>query len=133
MRHILVVDDDPAISSLMQEALETDGSYRVTAFTTVQDALAVIERDRPDAALIDALMPEISGLILARRLLDVGIPVLLVSGHPGMEETLERAGCRFLEKPFRVGTLLAEMQALLDDAARRQADLAMRLDELNKE
>jgi DNA-binding response OmpR family regulator len=127
MRHILVVDYDPGVSAVMQMGLEADGACRVTSALTAEDALRIIARDRPDAAIIAAFLPKLSGIDLASHALGRRIPVLLTCGHPETAVELERAGCRFLPKPFRIKTLLAETRALLDDAQQRGAALAIQL------
>jgi two-component system, OmpR family, response regulator MprA len=127
MRHILVVDDDPDVCDVMKAVLEESGIYRATDVSNADEAVAVIARDRPDAAIIDAVLPRVSGVQLAGRVLGNGIPVLLVSGQPLVDKKLEEQGLRFLPKPFRVAQLLAETQALLAEAALRQEDLERQL------
>ncbi len=127
MRHVLVVDDEPAICDLVQMVLEADGSCRVTSASTAGDAIAILERDRPDAALIDAVLPQASGLQLATRAIDIGVPVLIVTGEPHTRDKLHAVGCPYLSKPFAIGALLAEMRALLDEAVQRRAELAVLL------
>jgi DNA-binding response OmpR family regulator len=123
MRHILVVDDDPDVRGVLKAALEASRIYRATDASNADEALAVIARDRPDAAIIDAVLPRVSGLQLAGRVLETRIPVLLVSGQPLVEKRLEERGLRFLPKPFRLAQLLAETRALLAEAAFRQEEL----------
>ncbi len=130
MRHVLIVDDEPAICELVRTALEADGSCRVTSAGSAGDAMAVIENDRPDAAIVDAVLPQVSGLQLAGWAIDRGVPVLIVTGEPQTRDRLVDAGCPYLAKPFAIGKLLAEIQALLDEAAQRRADLALLLRQL---
>ena len=127
MRHVLVVDNEPAICELVQLALEADGSCRVSSASNVDDALALLQRDPPDAAIIDAILPQSSGLQLAGQVLDRGLPVLIVTGEPATRERLESIGCPYLAKPFPINVLVAETKALLDDAHERRAQLALLL------
>lgn len=127
MRHVLIVDDEPAICELVQMALEADGSCRVTPASSAGDAMTVLERDRPDAAIIDAVLPQASGLQLATRAIGLGVPVLIVTGEPQTRDKLRAAGCPYLPKPFPIGTLVTETRALLDEAAQRRAELAVLL------
>lgn len=127
MRHVLVVDDEQAICELMQMALEADGSCRVTSASNPYYVAAILERDKPDVAIIDAVLRKASGLRLARLAVDLGIPVLIVTGAPETGKKLDRAGCPFLWKPFHIGTLCAETRVLIDDAAHRCAQLAILL------
>jgi DNA-binding response OmpR family regulator len=132
MWHVLVVDNDPAVAAMMTMALEMDGAYRVTTAASAHEALKVVGRDRPDAAVIDVVLPLISGLDLARRVFGWGIPVLLVSGHPVTAERLRQGGYRFLEKPFRIRRLITEIRMLLDHASQRRAELAALLRKLSE-
>jgi len=61
MQHLLVVDDDAAVALVMQMALEAGGAARVTTARDATEALAVIGRDFPSAAIIDAVLPRTPG------------------------------------------------------------------------
>jgi len=130
MRHVLVVDDEPAICELMQLALEADGSCRVTRASSADEAVVTLQRDRPDAAIIDAVLPQVSGLQLASQVLDLGVPVLIVTGEPATRAKLEAIGCPYLSKPFPINVLVAETTTLLGDAVERRAELALLLPRL---
>lgn len=130
MRHVLVVDNEPAICELVQLALEADGSCRVSSASNVDDAIALLRRDPPDAAIIDAILPQSSGLQLAGEVLDRGVPVLIVTGEPATRERLESIGCPYLAKPFPINVLVAETNALLQEAPERRAELALLLPRL---
>ena len=92
MRHVLVVDDDIAVSEVMRMGLEADGTCRVTCAASAKEALAVALGDRPDAAIVDAIMPGVHGLALARTLIGIGIPVMIISGAPELQRRLAAAG-----------------------------------------
>jgi DNA-binding response OmpR family regulator len=130
MRHVLVVDDEPAICELVQLALEADGSCRVTRASSAGEAVALLQRDPPDAAIIDAVLPQVSGLQLASQFLDLGVPVLIVTGEPATRAKLEDVGCPHLAKPFQINVLVSETNTLLNEAAQRRAELALLLPRL---
>src|SRR5215471_13498322 len=100
MRHLLVVDDDAAVADVMRLGLEADGTCRVTIAPGAAEALETIDRDRPHVAIIDAVLPRVSGLLLARTVIEIGVPVLIVSGDLAVQKGLAEAGCPFLLKPF---------------------------------
>lgn len=127
MPHILVVDDEPSICELMQIALEGSGSCRVTMAVSGEQALSVLMRDRPDAVIVDAVLPKTSGLGIANVAVHFGIPVLIVTGDPETAEKLDEVGCPFLWKPFHINTMVAEARALLVEASLRRAEVAMSL------
>jgi DNA-binding response OmpR family regulator len=130
--HVLVVDDDTTVSEVMRMALESDGSWRVTCAASADAALPILVHDRPDAAIIDAVMPRVPGLALARAVIEFGVPVLIVSGDPALQHDLAKAGCPFLFKPFRISELVVQTRKLMDDATRRKIDLAASLDRMLK-
>lgn len=130
MQHVLIVDDEPAICELVQLALEADGSCRVSCASSVGDALAMLQRDPPDAAIIDAILPQLSGLQLSRQFIDAGVPVLIVTGEPATRAKLEDIGCPYLAKPFPINVLVTETNALLEGAVERRAQLALLLPRL---
>ena len=127
MRHILVVDDDPAICEVMQMGLEMDGTCRVTPAANAVEAMDTALHDRPDVAIVDAILPKRSGLALALDLVELSIPVLITSGGPDQQHRLDEAGCYFLRKPFSFARLAEEVRVLLADSAQRRAQLATAL------
>jgi len=130
MRHLLVVDDDAGVADVMRMGLEADGTCRVTIAPGAAEAIDAIDRDRPHAAIIDAVLPRISGLVLARTVVEIGVPVLIVSGEPSHQRLLTEAGCPFLLKPFPLSQLAAETRMLLDTATARRLEVARALDRL---
>jgi CheY-like chemotaxis protein len=81
---ILVVEDDPAIATLVEEAL-TEEAYEVVP-TGAAGALRLARELRPDVILTDYAMPDMDGAEISRRLradrATAGIPIILMSAHP---------------------------------------------------
>jgi DNA-binding response OmpR family regulator len=127
MPYILVIDDQPAIRTVVQTALEEEGAFRVSLASTGGDALARFDSDTPDLIVLDLVMPGMHGLEIAAHASARGIPVVLMTGEPAMTAVLEGSGCPHLQKPFRMEQLLAEVRAALDDAPgnRRAVRLAL--------
>jgi DNA-binding NtrC family response regulator len=119
MRHMLVVDDEPEICAVMRCGLEEAGNWRTTAALSLDEASAILSGDRPDAAIVDAVLRDGSGLALASPVAGLGIPVLIMTGHPDTQQLLQAVSCPYRAKPFRLNDLLSRMQALLDDTARQ--------------
>lgn len=109
--HILVVDDEPDIRTLVQEILEDEG-YGVTAAENGERARRAMRERRPDIILLDIWMPDIDGITLLREWAeDDGLPcpVIIMSGHGTVETAVEatRLGAYdFLEKPLSMGKLI---------------------------
>ncbi len=79
---VLVVDDHPIVRHGLMQMLSADpGISRCVAAETVAEALATIERSRPDAVVLDISLGEESGLDLLRRMQarDLDVPVLVLS------------------------------------------------------
>jgi DNA-binding response OmpR family regulator len=130
MRHLLVVEDDPDVCSVMRMGLEADGSCRVTSAESARAAFRTVLHDRPDAAIIDAVLPEVHGLALTRAVVGLGIPVLVTSGDPALQRQMVEVGCPFLVKPFGISQLVTETRQLLDTASQRMAELVASLDRM---
>jgi DNA-binding response OmpR family regulator len=113
MRHILVVDDQPDIRTVVEVALAELGHYRVSTARTGDEALPVLDRDRPDLVLLDAVMPGMPAMEFALHATQRDIPLIMMSGNPAMGATLDQLGWAYLHKPFRLGHLLAECAATI--------------------
>jgi two-component system response regulator MprA len=82
MFHVLVVDDDPPISRMLERTLAAEG-YGVEVATDGGAALAAVERSVPDLLVLDVAMPGIDGLAVCRRLrrAGLGLPILLLTAR----------------------------------------------------
>jgi len=116
---ILVVDDERAVRESLQRALELEG-YHVELAADGESALAVIaERaQKPDALILDVLMPGIDGLEVCRRLRGAGnsVPVLMLTARAEVDSRvagLDAGADDYLPKPFALAELLARLRALL--------------------
>jgi DNA-binding NtrC family response regulator len=116
MRHVLVVDDRPDICAVVQMALEESGIYRVSAATEIAQALSLLDRDKPDLLILDAVMPGSLGFCLANGAVERAVPMIMMTGEPVMNELLDELGWSHLRKPFRLPQLLAETRRTLDES-----------------
>jgi len=132
LRHVLVVDDEAAICDALQMALEADGTCRVSTALNAEDAIASVAKDRPHVALVDAVLPRTSGLVLTQHLVGWGVPVLVMTGEPRHERELRQMGVHCLIKPVRVAQIISETRVLLDEAAQRMAQLRAGLAQLSR-
>ncbi|HEU4877488.1 MAG TPA: response regulator [Sphingomicrobium sp.] len=84
MLEILIVENDPQISDILKDMIEFDRTYRVTGIATdLTQTLAAIESHRPGLALVDIhLGGYATGIEVAARTLEAGIPTLFSTGHP---------------------------------------------------
>jgi two-component system, response regulator, stage 0 sporulation protein F len=88
MKTILVVDDDEAIRTLLQEELEEEG-YQVMIATNARDALKLIETEALDLVILDIRMPGMDGLEALPRILGIkeGLPVILNTAYSQYQES----------------------------------------------
>ncbi len=110
---ILVVDDEPSILRLLEEAL-TQWGYQVKSAASGDEALAAIRGDLFDAVLTDVRMPEMSGLDLLREIKrhDDSIEVVMMTGYPTIVsavEALKEGAYDYLSKPL----ILDELRHLM--------------------
>jgi DNA-binding response OmpR family regulator len=118
-KRVLLVDDDPELVESMRIALTTQG-YEVLVATDGAQALARVERDRPDLMLLDLVMPRRSGLTVLDRMHRTAMrstPIIMMTGT---EEVRHREAARlrgvsvFLSKPFAIEQLLREVETILN-------------------
>lgn len=117
-RTIFVADDNPALRSGLEIALRANG-YIVRTAPDGPALLTMLELERPDLLLLDVMMPGMSGLDVLHRIRGdqrlSNLPVLLVTAAAGAE--VRAANWRYLSdmvsKPFRLGDLLRQIEALL--------------------
>jgi DNA-binding NtrC family response regulator len=79
-RKILIVDDEPDFLEIMRARLEAD-DYEVTTASNGEEALNHVKNDKPDAVLLDILMPGIDGLEVLKRIrkMDDSLPVYIIT------------------------------------------------------
>ncbi len=134
---ILVVDDDRAVRESLRRSLSFNG-YSVALAQDGVEALDLISNDRPDAVVLDVMMPRLDGLEVCRQLRSTGddLPILVLTARDSVSERvagLDAGADDYLPKPFALEELLARMRALLrrttpddgDSPAMTFADLSL--------
>jgi two-component system, OmpR family, response regulator MprA len=118
---ILVVDDDRAVRESLRRSLQFNG-YQVELAADGQQALDWRASQRPDAMVLDVMMPRVDGLEVARRLRSAGddLPILALTARDAVSDRvagLDAGADDYLPKPFALEELLARLRALLRRAA----------------
>ena len=88
MKTILVVDDDEAIRTLLQEELEEEG-YKVLIATNARDALKMVDAEPLDLVILDIRMPGMDGLEALPRILGIkeGLPVIMNTAYSQYQDS----------------------------------------------
>ena len=114
--HILVVDDDPALRTLLLDYL-TENEMRVTAVANGTDMMKAFDEDAIDLVVLDLRLPGEDGMQLARRLRErASVPIVLLTGKSDEADRvmgLELGADDYVTKPFSPRELLARIRAVL--------------------
>lgn len=123
--HILVVDDDVAISKLLCTNLRARG-YEVTLANDGREALEAFESDFIDLIILDIMMPHTDGIEVCRQIREWSqVPIIMLSARGDEKDKvtcLELGADDYLTKPFGMAELMARVKTALRhfDAARAE-------------
>ena len=127
--HVLIVEDEEALSATLKYNLEKEG-YSVSLAHDGEEALILAEEKQPDLVLLDWMLPKQPGIEVCRRLRSRqetrNVPILMLTARG--EETdrirgLDTGADDYLTKPFSMTELLARLRAVL----RRMSRAAFRV------
>jgi DNA-binding response OmpR family regulator len=117
---ILVVDDEPPIVRLVRATLQADG-YAVVTAARGEEALKLLEDERPDLIVLDLMMPGMDGFETLRHIREQGqTPVIMLTARAGDADKLKglQGGADdYVTKPFNPDELSARIGAVLRRAA----------------
>ncbi|MHA6287328.1 phosphate regulon transcriptional regulator PhoB [Maricaulis sp. CAU 1757] len=117
--HVLIVEDEDALATLLQYNLEKEG-YSVAVAGDGEDALIQAEEITPDLVMIDWMLPKVSGIEVCRRLRSrqetANVPIIMLTARG--EETdrirgLDTGADDYIVKPFSMSELFARIRAVL--------------------
>ena len=133
--HVLVVDDEPAITRALTAALEARG-YRVTQAATGLEALDKVAAVGPAIVILDLGLPDIDGIEVCRRIREWSQAPIIVLTAEGADDrkvtALDEGADDYVTKPFSMPELLARVRVALrhrpvgvvpDDAVLRVGDV----------
>ena len=114
--HILVVDDDQGVRESLARSLHYVG-YEVSTAVDGVDALAKLSAIRPDAVIMDVMMPRLDGLETTRSLRASGndVPILVLTAREAVGDRvdgLDAGADDYMAKPFSFEELQARLRAL---------------------
>lgn len=123
MPRILVIDDDPTVTSVLKRGLAYEGFIVDTAATGAQ-GLAIARDHAPDLVILDVMLPGLDGFQILERLRNANaeLPVMMLTARDGPADEvrgLRQGADDYVIKPFTLEVLAARVKALL---RRREQD-----------
>jgi two-component system response regulator MprA len=114
---VLIAEDDRSVRQSLQRALRYEG-YDISLAVDGAEALEAVKDDRPDALILDIMMPHVDGLSVCRRIRSKGddLPILMLTAKHEISDRvagLDAGADDYLVKPFALEELLARLRALL--------------------
>ena len=113
MKTIAIIEDDQTIGDLLEEVLQKEG-FQVKRAYSGTEAVYLLSQQRPDLALLDLMLPGLSGEEVLPHL--AGVPVIVVSAKVGVDDKVKLllgGAADYLTKPFEIPELLARIQVQL--------------------
>jgi two-component system response regulator FixJ len=139
-KNVYVVDDDAAIRRSLERLLEAAG-FRAVSFAAPSVFLDVAASLKSGCVLLDILMPEMSGLELQQRLLQmkVALPIIVMTAQGDVQtavRAMQAGAIDFIEKPYNDRVLFAAVETALQrrapvDRSAEIAEAAVRIGELS--
>lgn len=135
MINILIVEDDAAISNLIQLNLTAEG-YQCTCAFDGKEGANLIEQNIYDLVLLDIMLPVIDGYELLEYIRPTGTPVIFLTAKGDLKDRvkgLKLGADDYVVKPFQIGELLARVEAVLRRVRKNNqmlyfADLAINME-----
>ena len=125
-KKVLIVDDDANIVHLLSHVVSGDG-FQIATASDGEEALQAIETVRPDAVILDMMMPKYGGFEVLKRLQGgpyAKVPILVVTAHhadPSTEEMIRQESnvVGFMKKPVNLQELLRSLHRILQTAPKQ--------------
>ena len=129
--HVLFVEDEPPIQELIRYTLEQAG-MRAVGVADAGEALTALRDELPDVVLVDWMLPDKSGLALARELRETprtaDLPIIMLTARGEEADRvrgLEQGADDYIVKPFSPRELIARIQAVLRRCAPHVSDAVL--------
>ena len=125
---ILMIEDDASLASMVGEYLQTAAGMQVDAAHDAASGLAALSGVRPDAVILDVMLPDGDGFEVCRRIrAHSDVPVLMLTARGDDTDRivgLELGADDYLPKPFNPRELLARLRAILRRSAGARSSVA---------
>ena len=128
MELIYVIEDDDNIRDLIRIALEGFG-YRVKAFESAEEGLAAMEREKPDLAVFDWMLPGMDGITAIKKIRQTenvrNLPIIVLTAKEKELDKVVGLDCGaddYMVKPFGILELSARIRSLLRRSGRQEEE-----------
>ena len=118
-KKVLLVDDDKLIDKMISTFFLSRGISTEIATTGIE-GLEVLKRIRPDAIILDLMMPEMDGFEFCEQVKKneqlKDIPIIIISAfctESNIKRILALGACDFFKKPFRIKELIEKVKAVI--------------------
>ena len=114
---VLIVDDEPSLVELLSMAMRYEG-WELSTASTGTDAVRAAREVRPDAIVLDIMLPDFDGLEVMRRVRaeQPDVPVIFLTARDGVQDRisgLTAGGDDYVTKPFSLEEVIARLRGLL--------------------
>ena len=128
MKHILIVDDEPAIRSSLKRFLSEQG-YAVTVSSSSEEALKVLEEGPVHVSLVDLVMPKMDGIELIHKMKEIQpeIVPIVITGFGTITSAIQamKAGAfHYITKPFELDDISLIIHAALEHYTLREENFS---------
>lgn len=128
LKRVLVLDNDPVILDVMDEALRYEG-FEVNVFEETEDIISLISKCKPDLLIIDYILKGINGGELCKKIKNTlstcHLPVIIFSAYP---KALQLLGCgynAFLAKPFDLSAMIDMVKDLAEGNSKTRTNTSV--------
>ncbi len=118
-RHILIIEDDPSVRTLLEKSLKAKG-FRVTLSKDGVEGLTNLDREAPDLIIVDIMMPRLDGMTFVKAIKKnnntTQIPVIFLTAKNDPRSMIDgiNVGAKFyVTKPFQFDELFTKIQKAL--------------------
>lgn len=127
MDKLLLVEDDPTLIRMLTSFL-TEEDFHITSVTGQQAAVAAMEADKPDLALVDISLAEGNGFAVCANAKEIGVPVIFLTASSdefSVVTGLDMGADDYISKPFRPRELVSRIRSVLRRVGKRQSILTL--------
>lgn len=127
MDRILLVEDDPTLIRTLTEFLTAEG-FGIVSATGQQNAVAAMEAEKPDLALVDISLAEGNGFSVCARARQLAVPVIFLTAcadEYSVITGLDMGADDYISKPFRPRELVSRIRSVLRRTRSRQSVITL--------